>query len=96
MTSIIGVGHRDHCRGRWAVAMDAPFSYTKQVATDFGGTRNEMVIHWPAGIRAKGELRSQSGHVIDIAPTIYEVTKIPSHKMVNNIEQDPIEGTSLA
>ncbi|MBL0006973.1 MAG: arylsulfatase [Saprospiraceae bacterium] len=85
-----------HFSAGWAVAMDAPFSYTKQVASDFGGTRNGMVIHWPAGIQAKGELRSQFGHVIDIAPTIYEVTKIPAPAMVNGIMQDPIEGTSLA
>ena len=85
-----------HFSAGWAVAMDAPFSYTKQVASDFGGTRNGMIIHWPSGIKAKGEIRSQFGHVIDIAPTVFEVTKIPAPKMVNGIEQDPIEGTSLA
>jgi len=84
-----------HFSAGWAVAMDAPFSYTKQVASDFGGTRNGMIVQWPAGIKAKGEIRSQFGHVIDIAPTIYEVTGIPAPKMVNGIEQDPIEGTSL-
>jgi len=85
-----------HFAAGWAVAMDAPFSYTKQVASDFGGTRNGMIIQWPAGIKAKGEVRSQFGHVIDIAPTVFEVTKIPAPKMVNGIQQDPIEGTSLA
>jgi arylsulfatase A-like enzyme len=85
-----------HFSAGWAVAMDVPFSYTKQVASDFGGTRNGMIIQWPSGIKAKGELRSQFGHVIDIAPTLYEVTKIPAPRMVNGIEQDPIEGTSLA
>jgi len=85
-----------HFAAGWAVALDAPFAYTKQVASDFGGTRNGMIIHWPAGIKAKGEIRSQFGHVIDIAPTIYEVTQIPAPKMVNGIVQDPIEGTSLA
>jgi arylsulfatase len=85
-----------HFAAGWAVAMDSPFSYTKQVASDFGGTRNGMIIQWPAGFKAKGEMRNQFGHVIDIAPTIYEVTKIPSPKMVNGIQQDPIEGTSLA
>lgn len=85
-----------HFAAGWAVAMDAPFSYTKQVASDFGGTRNGMIIQWPAGIKAKGETRSQFGHVIDIAPTIYEVTKIPAPTTVNGIKQDPIEGTSLA
>jgi arylsulfatase A-like enzyme len=84
-----------HFAAGWAVAMDTPFSYTKQVASDFGGTRNGMIINWPAGIKTKGEIRSQFGHVIDIAPTIYEATKIPAPKMVNGIEQDPIEGTSL-
>lgn len=85
-----------HFAAGWAVALDTPFSYTKQVASDFGGTRNGMIIHWPAGIKAKGELRSQFGHVIDIAPTVYEVTRIPAPRMVNGIEQDPIEGVSLA
>lgn len=85
-----------HFAAGWAVAMDAPFSYTKQVASDFGGTRNGMIIQWPAGIQAKGEVRSQFGHVIDIAPTIFELAKVPAPKMVNGIEQDPIEGTSLA
>jgi hypothetical protein len=85
-----------HFAAGWAVALDAPFSYTKQVASDFGGTRNGMIIQWPAGIKAKGEIRSQFGHFIDIAPTVYEITKIPSPKMVNGIQQDPIEGTSLA
>ncbi|MEI8047256.1 MAG: arylsulfatase [Bacteroidota bacterium] len=85
-----------HFSAGWAVAMDAPFSYTKQVASDFGGTRNGMIIQWPAGIKAKGEVRSQFGHVIDIAPTIYEITKIPAPNTVNGIKQDPIEGTSLA
>ncbi len=84
-----------HFSAGWAVAMDAPFSYTKQVASDFGGTRNGMILQWPKGFKAKGELRSQFGHVIDIAPTVYEATRIPAPKMVNGIEQDPIEGTSL-
>lgn len=85
-----------HFAAGWAVAMDSPFSYTKQVASDFGGTRNGMIIQWPAGIKAKGEMRSQFGHVIDIAPTVYEIAKIPAPTMVNGIQQDPIEGTSLA
>jgi arylsulfatase len=84
-----------HFAAGWAVAMDAPFSYTKQVASDFGGTRNAMVIHWPKGIKAKGELRTQFAHVIDIAPTVYEACHLPAPKMVNGIPQDPMEGTSL-
>lgn len=84
-----------HYPAGWAVAMDSPFSYTKQVASDFGGTRNGMVIHWPKGIKAKGQVRSQFSHVVDIAPTVYEVCKVPAPKKVNGIDQDPLEGTSL-
>jgi len=85
-----------HFAAGWAVATDAPFTWTKQVASDFGGVRNGMVIQWPAGIKEKGKICSQFGHVIDIAPTIYEITGIPAPKVVNGIPQDPIEGTSLA
>lgn len=85
-----------HFSAGWAVALAAPFAWTKQVAADFGGTRNGTVIHWPAGINAKGEVRTQFTHVIDVAPTIYEITGIPAPKVVNGIVQDPIEGTSFA
>ena len=84
-----------HMAAGWAVALDAPFSWTKQVASDFGGTRNGMVVHWPAGIKAKGEVRSQFTHVIDIAPTVFEACHVPAPKTVNGIAQDPIEGTSF-
>ncbi len=84
-----------HYAAGWAVAMNSPFSWTKQVASDFGGTRNGMVIHWPKGIKAKGEVRSQFGHVVDIAPTVYEAAKVPAPKKVNGIDQDPLEGKSL-
>ncbi len=84
-----------HMAAGWAVAFDTPFSWTKQVASDFGGTRNGMVIHWPKGIKEPGGLRSQFGHVIDIAPTILEAAGLPEPKSVNGVVQTPIEGTSL-
>jgi arylsulfatase A-like enzyme len=84
-----------HMAAGWAVAFDAPFTWTKQVASDFGGTRNGMIVHWPDGIKEKGEMRSQFGHVIDIAPTILEATGLPEPKSVNGTPQTPIEGTSL-
>ena len=84
-----------HMSAGWAVAFDTPFSWTKQVASDFGGTRNGMVIHWPQGIKEKGGLRSQFSHVIDIAPTILEAAGLPEPKSVNGTVQTPIEGTSL-
>lgn len=79
----------------WAWAMDAPFQWTKQVASHFGGTRNPLVVHWPKGIKAKGEIRDQFHHVIDVVPTILEAAKIPEPKIVNGIVQKPIEGVSM-
>jgi arylsulfatase A-like enzyme len=79
----------------WAWAMDAPFQWTKQVASHFGGTRNPLVVHWPKGIKAKGELRPQFHHVIDVVPTILEACQIPEPKVVNGIPQKPIEGVSM-
>ena len=84
-----------HMAAGWAVAFDAPFTWTKQVASDFGGTRNGVVIHWPKGIKDKGGLRSQFSHVIDIAPTILEAAGLPQPKSVNGVVQTPIEGTSM-
>ncbi|WP_249124635.1 arylsulfatase [Bradyrhizobium manausense] len=85
-----------HYAAGWAVAGDTPFTWTKQVASSYGGTRNGMVVHWPKGIAAKGEVRSQWHHVIDIVPTILEATKIPEPKSVNGTVQTPIEGVSMA
>ncbi|MGH8767509.1 MAG: arylsulfatase, partial [Burkholderiales bacterium] len=85
-----------HYAAGWAVAGDTPFTWTKQVASSYGGTRNGMVIHWPKGIAAKGQLRSQWHHVIDIAPTILEAAGLPEPKSVNGTPQTPIEGMSLA
>ena len=85
-----------HMAAGWAVAFDAPFMWTKQVASDFGGTRNGMIIHYPDGIKEKSGMRTQFSHVIDIAPTVLEVAGLPEPKVVNGVPQTPIEGTSLA
>jgi arylsulfatase len=79
----------------WAHAMDTPMQWTKQVASHFGGTRNGMVISWPAHIKDKGGLRSQFAHVIDIVPTIYEAAGITPPKMMDGVEQKPLDGVSL-
>ena len=84
-----------HYAAGWAVAGDTPFTWTKQVAANYGGTRNGMVVHWPRRIKARGEVRSQWHHVIDIAPTILEAAGLPEPKSVNGTPQTPIEGVSL-
>ena len=84
-----------HYAAGWAVAGDTPFTWTKQVASSYGGTRNGMVTHWPKGIAAKGELRSQWHHVIDVAPTILEAAGLPEPKSVDGTLQTPIEGVSM-
>jgi len=84
-----------HYAAGWAIAGDTPFTWTKQVASNYGGTRNGMVVHWPKGVKGKGELRSQWHHVIDIAPTILQAANLPEPKMVNGVPQTPIEGVSM-
>jgi len=79
----------------WAHAMNTPYQWTKQVASHFGGTRNGMVMHWPNGISAKGEVREQFHHVIDIVPTLLETAGLPQPYMVNGIAQKPIEGVAM-
>ena len=84
-----------HFQAGWAVATNTPFQWTKQVASHYGGTRNPVVIHWPEGIRAKGEIRSQWHHVTDIAPTVMEAAGLPFPNMVHGTAQKPFEGVSL-
>jgi arylsulfatase len=79
----------------WAWAGNTPFQWTKQVASHFGGTRNGMIVHWPRNIRAKGEIRSQFHHVVDIAPTVLEAAKLPQPKMVDGVSQRAMDGVSM-
>lgn len=85
-----------HMAAGWAVAFDTPYQWTKQVASDHGGTKVGMAVHWPKGIKAKGELRSQFTHVIDVAPTILEAIGLPEPKVVNGTQQRPMDGVSMA
>ncbi len=71
----------NHYAVGWAHAMDTPYQWTKQVASHWGGTRNGTIVHWPKGIQAKGEIRSQFHHVIDVAPTILEVAGLPQPRL---------------
>lgn len=85
----------NHFAVGWALAMCTPYQWTKQVASHWGGTRNGTVVHWPNGIKAKGELRSQFTHVIDVAPTVLDVAGLPQPESVNGIQQDVLEGVSM-
>jgi arylsulfatase A-like enzyme len=91
-----GPKHFNHFPSAWAHAMNAPFQWTKQVASHFGGTRNPMIISWPSRIKDKGGLRPQFLHVIDIVPTLYELCGITAPRELNGVQQKPIEGTSFA
>jgi arylsulfatase A-like enzyme len=85
----------NHYAVGWACAMNTPYQWTKQVASHWGGTRNPVIVHWPAGITSKNEIRSQFCHVIDVAPTVLDVAGLPQPRFVNGVEQDPIEGVSM-
>ena len=85
----------NHYSVGWAWAMCAPYQWTKQVASHWGGTRNATIVHWPTGITARGEVRTQFTHVIDVAPTILEAAGIPEPTFVNGAQQSPMEGTSM-
>jgi arylsulfatase len=88
-------GAYNHYAVGWAHAMDTPYQWTKQVASHWGGTRNGTIVRWPNGIKAKGEIRHQFHHVIDVAPTILEAAGLPAPTFVNGIQQAPLEGVSM-
>jgi arylsulfatase len=85
----------NHYAVGWAHAMDTPYQWTKQVASHWGGTRNGMIVHWPRGIQARGELRTQFHHVIDVAPTVLEAAGLPEPVVVHGVMQRPMEGVSM-
>src|SRR5206468_963039 len=86
----------NHYAVGWAHAMDTPYQWTKQVASHWGGTRNGTIVHWPEGFDAKGEVRSQFHHVIDVAPTVLALAGIPEPRSVDGVEQRPIEGVDMS
>jgi len=85
----------NHYAVGWAHALDTPYQWTKQVASHWGGTRNGTIVHWPKGIKAKGENRHQFHHVVDVVPTILQAAGIPEPLMVNGVTQKPLEGVSM-
>src|SRR6201993_37926 len=85
----------NHYAVGWAHALCAPYQWTKQVASHWGGTRNGTIVHWPNGLTDKGETRNQFHHVIDVAPTILEAAGLPAPNFVNGAQQAPLEGVSM-
>jgi arylsulfatase A-like enzyme len=86
----------NHMSAGWSWAFDTPFDWFKQNASRLGGTNQNMVVSWPKRIKDKGGLREQFVHVIDVLPTILEVSGIAAPDEVDGIKQAPIEGTSFA
>ncbi|HQZ66031.1 MAG TPA: sulfatase-like hydrolase/transferase, partial [Planctomycetaceae bacterium] len=84
-----------HMAAGWAVCFDSPFTWTKQVPSNYGGTRQGTLIHWPARIKSQNGLREQWHHVIDIAPTILDAVGLPQPRIVNGVGQRPMEGVSM-
>jgi arylsulfatase len=84
-----------HFAAAWAHANNTPFQWGKQMASHLGGTRNPMVVSWPARIKANGELREQFTHCIDVGPTVLELIGIPEPEEVDGIAQEPMDGTSF-
>ena len=85
----------NHYAVGWAHAMDTPYQWTKQVASHWGGTRNGTIVHWPNGFAARGEVRSQFCHVIDVAPTVLDAAGLPAPTFVHGVQQMPHHGTSM-
>jgi arylsulfatase A-like enzyme len=90
-----GPGTYPHMAAGWAVAGDTPFMWTKQIPSNYGGTRNGVIVSWPRRIKAANQIRSQWHHVIDVAPTVLEAASLPEPKSVNGVVQAPIEGVSM-
>jgi arylsulfatase len=95
MDKLGGPESYNHYAVGWAHAMNTPYQWTKQVASHWGGTRNGTIVHWPKGIKAKGEIRSQFHHIIDIAPTLLEAAGLPEPISVDGVLQKPIHGVSM-
>ena len=90
------VAANNHYAVGWAHALDTPYQWTKQVASHWGGTRNGTVVHWPNGFKARGEVRAQFSHVIDIAATVLDVAGLPAPTFVHGVQQMPLHGRSMA
>jgi len=83
-----------HYHAGWAMAGNTPFRYFKQ-SEHRGGQHDALVVHWPDGIKAKGEIRNQYHHISDIAPTILDAAGVEVPASYQGIEQQPMDGVSM-
>ena len=88
--------HENHYPVGWAWAGSSPFQWMKRVPSHFGGTRNGLVISWPARIKDLGGLRSQFHHVVDIVPTLYAAAGIQAPDRVKGVAQVPLAGVDMS
>ena len=95
LDAIGGPDGEPHYPVGWAWSGNAPFQWVKQVASHLGGTRNPMIVTWPARIKDKGGIRTQFTHLIDVVPTILEASNLPAPKTVDGVEQKPLDGVSF-
>jgi arylsulfatase len=95
LDAIGGPDGEPHYPVGWAWSGNAPFQWVKQVASHLGGTRNPMIVTWPARIKDKGGVRTQFTHLIDVVPTILEAAQLPTPKTVDGVEQKPLDGVSF-
>ena len=79
----------------WALATNTPYQWTKQVASHYGGTRDGMIVRWGNGFEARGQVRHQWHHIIDVLPTVLDAAGLPEPEFVNGYAQQPIEGVSM-
>ena len=89
------IAANNHYAVGWAHAMDTPYQWTKQVASHWGGTRNGAIVHWPNGFTARGEVRAQFSHVIDVAATVLDAAGLPAPTFVHGVQQMPLHGRSM-
>ena len=95
LEAIGGPDGEPHYPVGWAWSGNAPFQWVKQVASHLGGTRNPMIVTWPARIKDRGGIRTQFTHLIDVVPTILEAAHLPTPKTVDGVEQKPLDGVSF-
>lgn len=90
-----GPDSNPHYPSSWALSLNTPYQWAKQVASHYGGTRNPLIVSWPSGIRSRGQVRNQWHHVNDVLPTVLEAAGLPAPQFVDGVAQTPFAGVSM-